>query len=508
MNALLIYIHLDEPVLVMDVNSGDPNSANSLDYIPGSALRGAFIRQFMRHTGQIQLDAEDPQFHDLFLGGKVRFLNAYPQSESSQRMLPTPLSWYIDKEQNDQVYDFAIDPHDRTTATWKRLEYPYCSLTSTDEVGVRTPQMQINIHIARVDRQRVTQSGSSVFRYRALAANQAFVAVVISEEDLFKDFEWLNSEAKILIGKSHLAGYGSVTITKVVPITGWQEYHPVGDDQPDLALTLLSDTLLRDPLTGAYTTELTRALNIPQPEKSAFIDTTIVGGFNRKWNLPLPQAQALRAGSTWVFEHNQDLENLFRKHEISGIGERTAEGFGRIALNWTCVEKLFIRQDLNSVRISDITLNGDSAELAQQMLNGILRNRLDQKLVQKLVSSRIIKPPANHQLSRLRAVMLQVIRTQSMQSLRDWLRDLKPTAKKQFEGARFEGKSFHNWLDECGKPENYQSIWVLINEDPKQIGLLQLGGKTPNLEKLAIEYTARLLEGVIQKALKTEKETR
>src|SRR5690606_3579638 len=77
-----------------------------------------------------------------------------------------------------------------------------------------------------------------------------------------------------------------------------------------------------------------RRLNKPLKNQSAFVKSTDVGGFNRKWKLPLPQMPALGMGSVFVYPANQlspaDLADLVEKR----IGERRVDGFGRIAVNW------------------------------------------------------------------------------------------------------------------------------------------------------------------------------
>ena len=57
-----------------------------------------------------------------------------------------------------------------------------------------------------------------------------------------------------------------------------------------------------------------------------------MGGFNRTWGLELPQAMAVRGGSVLVLRARQPiaLADLLAV-ERAGLGERRAEGFGRVA---------------------------------------------------------------------------------------------------------------------------------------------------------------------------------
>jgi len=86
MNGFTYTLTLLEPVLANSLG-GEPNSANSLFYIPGGLVRGAAINSYSGKK-----DAGDDDFRRLFLDGSARFLNAYPLSENG-RSLPTPLKY-------------------------------------------------------------------------------------------------------------------------------------------------------------------------------------------------------------------------------------------------------------------------------------------------------------------------------------------------------------------------------------------------------------------------------
>ncbi len=71
----------------------------------------------------------------------------------------------------------------------------------------------------------------------------------------------------------------------------------------------------------------------------------MIGGFNRKWGLPLPQALAVRMGSVLVFKDPGCDPTLLDDLEVRGIGERRAEGFGRIAFNRQRVAQLEAKEN-------------------------------------------------------------------------------------------------------------------------------------------------------------------
>jgi CRISPR-associated protein Csx10 len=189
-----------------------------------------------------------------------------------------------------------------------------------------------------------------LFRYDALDAGQTFQSVILCEDedvttiqDLFP--QDLLAEQNLWLGGSQSAGYGHTKIIiDLKPLNDWNEIGvPVENRENNeiLSLTLLSDTLLRnewgqpvaDPMLIKQAVE--EVLNISLPEPShIFAGSTLIGGFNRKWGLPLPQLPALAAGSVMVFEGIEMNESQIKQLEAYGIGERREDGFGRLAVNW------------------------------------------------------------------------------------------------------------------------------------------------------------------------------
>jgi hypothetical protein len=88
---------LDTPV-VLTLPGGDPNSAGSMSFIPGSAVRGAAARALTA--------ADAKEFHRLILSGDVSYLNAYVLV-GTRRCLPTPVSFRREKYPPFQYHDLA-----------------------------------------------------------------------------------------------------------------------------------------------------------------------------------------------------------------------------------------------------------------------------------------------------------------------------------------------------------------------------------------------------------------
>lgn len=499
MKALTFELHLLEPLLATRLGGGDPNSAVGFEFIPGSMIRGMLIARYTQHKSA---DAADPDFRRLFLDGKTRFLNAYPKI-GGERALPTPFSWHRDKDAEEPLYDFAVAAQNGNRQ-WKKADKPFCYLWQSEDdedtavkAELCSPERQINIHTAREERQRLVKGKSTVFRYDALAPRQTFCGVILADQD--DDLEalkqWLPEGKTVSLGGSHLAGYGRARLEHVQIQEDWREYTPVGEDTDDIVVTLLSDALIRGPETGAYVASLQPILR--EEAKAAFVGIRVVGGFNRKWNLPLPQTLTIQARSVFVYPSNSNLLERLKTLETTGIGERRAEGFGRIAVNWHRAAEIQPVAAPPPQPPLPVTLqDGENTKLAQRMVERMLRERLDRDLIAAVSQLTISHPPSNAQLSRMRIVARRALSKKEPQAIIEHLDRMKRAARDQFQRARIDNERLEEWLR--GMAGNPKGRWQ--NVDTRRI---TIGGIQPELtDALALEYTVRLIDQVLRKAQK------
>jgi len=498
MKALTFELHLLEPLLATRLGGGDPNSAVGFEFVPGSMIRGMVIAQYMqRHSA----DATNAAFRRLFLDGDTRFLNAYPQA-SGQRALPTPFSWRKDKDVDEPLYDFAVAAQD-DNRQWEKTAEPFCYLWQSDDGDNKAhlcrPERQVNIHTAREERQRLTKGESTVFRYDALAPGQIFCGVILTDQET--DLETLKqclpegeTIETISLGGSHLAGYGQARLEHVQIQDGWQEYTPVGENTDQVVVTLLSDALVRDPQTGAYSASLEPILG---KAPAAFVETRVVGGFNRQWNLPLPQTLAIQAGSVFVYPDQPDLLKRLQTLVGTGIGERRAEGFGRIAVNWhRAAEIKPVEAPRPQPPLPFILLDSASIALARRMVERMLRERLDRALIAAVSQLTMQHPPSNAQLSRMRIVMQRARFQNNPHIIIEHLEGMQKTARDQFQRARIGTEHLDEWLRALA--ENPKKVWQNVNTRQITLGGIQ----ATVTDALALEYTVRLIDQVLRKAQK------
>jgi CRISPR-associated protein Csx10 len=526
MPAIIITIKTIQPILATSFQ-GDPNSDVSYDYIPGSMMRGALIGRYLRQSGLWELNLDEPETQRLFFQpDSTRYLNAYLVSrQEPHRTLPVPLSWYKEKGQElteDQevwVYDQNVEQDDEQDSL-KPLRGSFCTVEDCS-VRLYEPQRRINIHNARdrrkgrsSKREDQADSEGAIFRYDALDAGQAFQAVILCESQDVQLFKELLAQPDLWLGGSRSAGYGQTRITYSAQET-WQEFPDLEDeDSSYLTITLLSDTLLRDAngqpsadpkLIAAAINEICGS-DLASPERqNIFSRQTYIGGFNRKWGLPLPQVPALAAGTVIVFTDGTLTDAQIQQLHWQGIGDRRNEGFGRVAVNWNRQASIQVSKPPKARPTSSEQpppIGATSLPLAQRMAKQLLHQNLDQVLKAEVGRRKLVVGSlSNSQLSRLRLAARQGLNATpvNLQFIGELIdeKNLTKTALEQFQKNKFSqtNKPLHTWLKEISK--NPQSWIVPLPE-------VELSSEVKESvdESLAIEYTLKLIMAVAKQATK------
>lgn len=560
MQVIRFLLHTEQPILATSLQ-GDPNSDVSYPYIPGSMIRGMLIGRYCRQKKVQELDILDRTIRRLFFEDSTRYLNAYLfDSEQGQRTLPTPLCLYKEKGDEDlkTVFDSSQTDIEDRPASPKRLEKPFCWIDECSNLSLYETKRWINIHNKR-DRKkgRGTETTGEVFRYEAIDSGQTFEAAIFCDYDedaeiiktLIKPEKDIQNSEKtdrinVWLGGSQSAGYGHTTIStyEIKSTEIWNEiginWQDRSKHQNNLTVTLLSDTIIRDEC-GQITTEpqefvdlISRFLKTELKLIDTYASSTIVGGFNRKWGLPLPQVQAIAAGSVFVFEcpENSLDSQAVRDLETQGIGERRIDGFGRVVLNWLPEEsKISAEQQDIKKNIDTQPLNDQEKQIAQDIANRILREKLDELLIEQVSEYSPDKGQLNwvqnNQLSRL-----MIITKNALNQLQAGLPDDQPHVLDSFIGKDREssqmtkagkeqlskvkmknGQTFDAQIREWLNPSNQ---WIKLawrnkfqancftNEDEEPA--IKIANQPPAIldSSLQREYTLRLILGITKKMMK------
>ncbi|MEA3395844.1 MAG: type III-B CRISPR module-associated Cmr3 family protein [Chloroflexota bacterium] len=525
MIALTFTLELQEPLLMTAID-GDPNSAVSLPYVPGSALRGALVGRYLAADNGKNL-AADAAARKLFFNAQTRYLNAYLVDEMGERTLPTPHSWQKCKGDQGQysIYDLSVDPKPEKLQQPKSLKRPFCQLAGTT-VDLYKVEKQVNIHTLRDPKAgralgkagRALGEGEqgAVFRYEALEPGQTLAGAILCPDSKTADTlqALLDEDETLLLGGSQSAGYGLTTITEVKQEDNWQETpRDLSAPSGRLTLTLLSDAILRD-VQGQYTGFLTPEIlaeylgaKLTLDRARTFTQVGVVGGFNRKWGLPLPQTPVAKAGSVFTFkvdEQGISTEHLQKLVE-NGIGERRAEGFGRVALNWHAQhDELEVPQSQPRRKPLETAapLTGTSADMAQKMATRMLRQQLEQSLRKRVLSLKIQGDIHNTQLSAVRTRVRTALATGEVAPIEKYLDEMKAVGQKQFEQAKINGHPANKWVKKVLQEDAHATWQRLGNTSFNKESLPVVGGvRAVWDDTIAQEYALRLIDGVLSHEL-------
>lgn len=523
MKAITVTLQTEQSVLATSFQ-GDPNSDVSYPYIPGSVIRGALIGRYLkRHHLRDDDILQDDSVQRLFFNGSTRFLNAYLDAKG-KRTLPIPRSWRKEKGTDLPCPVFDLSQNVPEDTSLKSVDGEFCTVQS-DLATLYTVDKRINIHNLRHRRRgravpdkldatgNVVGAGEgAVFRYEAIDTGQTFQAIILCDNADERTLKDLLTPVDLWVGGSQSAGYGHTKIIKIDTVANWDEVGIQPKERCDrdtLTITLLSDLVLQDEQ-GHYVADpklVAQQLALSEEQlKSNYTRTTLIGGFNRKWGLPLPQIQALAAGSVLVFNNASVTATQIAEWEAQGLGDRRVEGFGRIAVNWFGEHATFNARspESNSSRGSNITLTDSSTQLAAQMAERLLRQKLDQLLLNQ-VGRTSIDPThiTNRQLSRLILVARQALTLENreMESIQTLLANLPANATGQFERTRMNGsqkslvQQLKEWIDD-------PKVWI---SNPPSVTIAET---TVGLsDRLAREYTLRLIMAVAKKATKEKQAT-
>jgi CRISPR-associated protein Csx10 len=451
---------LGAPLLATRLDA-DTSSAATSRFIPGSVIRGALAGK---------MDPQDPLFHTLILSGKVCCLNCYPQTSAGYRSLPVPVSLRAPKYGLlNRYYDLS---NYRSKEEWpeEELEKTPAEFMTLDQPDHRWVKVEttLKIHHQRDRKLGHATKQTGLFAYESMDPGQTFGGYLVVQEDdretimeLFDKVAALLGDT-LLLGRSRRAEYGGLaSLSWKKTDVRERELATYGllldkDVEPGerFKALLTSDYVGRfihsglvNP--GAFGKELAQALGADSAEVvNQFFDFRRIGGFNRKWQLPLPQASALAAGSIIVFEAKKKISlSALKALEGHAFGERVAEGYGRISFLSTGDQEMSIEMDKRMVQtLPDMTSESPPITL-RQVERRLLYQALTDQVYRIAHNIEVSDPPSRSLIGRFR-VVLRMPCDKALSQMEVWLKDndepgaLRPHARNQLKRCRLE------WLGE------------------------------------------------------------
>lgn len=350
------------------------NEVDTLDYIPGSALRGMLSEAFL-HTGR----QSNALFRRVFVDEVVCFPNLYPVVDNKGTARPIPLSAYTCKSEpgfkNDErrfdepeephgVWDLLFEDCDGFTGRkdrrcHKENECAHAPLKPHEGFYNGSDPTPQTIQIASVISTRTaiqtkTQSAleASLHSQRELPAGTKFRGLLTATDE-----HTLDALEKALgspvIGYTGRRRAGKVTLTLQPPSLQspqptFLEEWPLQEGWSFFAFTLLSDTILLDRLLRPVVTltpdilqDREQFCGFPTEVSvcivKAFCATRRISGWHSIARIFKPNDIALVKGSTFLLKVPTKDKGFVQQWMSSvianGIGLRKSEGFGRVCFD-------------------------------------------------------------------------------------------------------------------------------------------------------------------------------
>lgn len=305
------------------------NTVLSDSYVPGASLLPMVSA------------ALGPAATALVTGGRVVVTNATPEWEG-HRSLPTPRALQQEKggQSSTLVNVLRLDRMERP----RRL-MPRSGFCVPVDGGVHVGEVTLVSHAhAVVDDapQRPTERTGGLFVYEAMAAGTVLRAEVWLPDGVAFDRDAVSGERAL--GRSKKDDYGQVYV-EVLDATLQPPPTPPSDGE---LVVWLTSELLMSGEAGEPSTDLSRLATIlgdalgvslavpeavPDQPPVALVTTRRIESWHSRWGLPRPSLVGLAAGGVVRFTmHGQPTAEAYHRVMACGVGERTAEGFGRVVL--------------------------------------------------------------------------------------------------------------------------------------------------------------------------------
>lgn len=345
---------------------------NTLDYIPGTALRGALAEAYLAEHG-----SPDDTFRALFLSEQVQYGDLWPSVEGKGTTL-LPATARACKRHGlkhgesfrDALLDVWANSDDRRKCPecgepLDRVSGYLCSLEPPESLAPRS-RLRVNTAIERstgtVAREMLFTQHTLIGQRKAQGKFELVLfrgTVRLADSSLKEPLETL-LKAPLFLGSGRSRGLGEVEVKTWAEAPAgepleerWRKFNETvqraGGD-PDVryfSLTLLSHLALRDNLLRPVLGEITPQhfglpdtaswVRYPDSDRPVlFLSAVTIPGWNAALGMPKPDTVALARGSVLLGQcdanQEQDVLNQLARIEAEGVGERRNEGFGRVAV--------------------------------------------------------------------------------------------------------------------------------------------------------------------------------
>lgn len=344
---------------------GVGNVQKSLDFIRGTLIRGALASIWIKCNNKI-----DNNFKDIFTGDKVAFGNLYFKGANPVPFSALSCKYYSgfrdDSKKNvvkHGVYDILVplirekENNIQIPDEFQHCKFPDCGLTPIKKFGgyyvssgsysTVKAKTRLIYHTA-ISHLSETALEKTLYSQEVIESEQNFCGDILVYDDalLVKLIDFINRHEFIYIGSDKTTGLGRFEVTSLVEIVEisdnqnlkerisiFNEKLGLNNGKTYFCVTLLSDAIITDKYMRYKSFIQPGDISLKDAELILGIAQSIpVQGWNSMAKIPKEDVMAIEKGSVFVFstkKMDDILDRLFDA-EVSGIGKRRGEGFGRL----------------------------------------------------------------------------------------------------------------------------------------------------------------------------------
>ena len=345
-NAMEYEIELQNPVLF----SGSRGLyEDCCDYIPGSTIMGALAAMYIADHG-LGADAHrDEAFSRIFLRDGVRFGNGFLKAAAGGRdrtFYPAPAFLALEKRGEGRLINRLNGDDEKKRR--KELSGQTAFDWGDGKVYLADVEKEVRLHHQRPKDRGIghavndlIQAGAvdmgQFFSYMCISGGQRFSGVIRGNAGDLRELAACleKRDWNLRLGRSRTAEYGNARIRLFQARGGQQE--AISDRW---VLWLLSPMVFAGESCPGETPEqehlerqIRNRLGCSVEIRDTILKYTRIGGYNGKWNLPLPQHIALAPGSVICIKTGEKL--CASQLEAEFWGDMAGRGCGQVkALPW------------------------------------------------------------------------------------------------------------------------------------------------------------------------------
>jgi CRISPR-associated protein Csx10 len=445
--------------VVISLNYGEINTVNTEKHIPGTTILGMLAWRYLKQTKSPfdERDVIDENFRHFFLSGKITFTNGWltrkNKYEEEVAFYPAPISFRRSKENEKEIYDILFTDEDFDEQT-QAID----NVISMEEYQHTQTILELHHHHAR-DRVTGSPAEGLLFTYEAISPDQVFRGTLLGDKaDLQIILDACEKQWIGWIGRSRNSQYGKVEFS-FEGIKPFEMEDLSDEDNKDIVLTMLSHTLIYNEWGFATTcTDDLEKYLCGAKVKRAALKSRLIENFVGIWGFKKPSEIGFHAGSCFLLDVKKADKEKLSELQITGLGERTHEGFGQIKLERSKnkPESFDLNPEDVLLEKPDIPLPDHTRTIVQDIVDNAIYNWIRLLAAEELQKFPDEKSPSGSLIKRLEQFLNS--RKNDMEKFRTDINALKGIATDQMERCRSEKMSLMSFFQNKHEADKIETI--------------------------------------------------